>query len=384
MSAAAKFGKRLKAVLEICGMALSSLSPRRSDLVLFGSWFGNRYDDNPRFLHEYAAGRPGVRCVWMTRSAQVRERLEAKGQEVCMMGTPKALGLLLRAGRVVYSVGPGDVGPLAAMGGAVIVNLWHGVPIKRVGALLEEKPSRFWDWIRRARSRLSRIYAFSTSEQVSQLYGRVFRLDQSHILDLGQSRTDYFFSDHLNPLRQAWPGKRIILYMPTFRQMGKQRRDMQSVLDHAALDAFCADRGVVFLIKEHYYVSPTDSERYENVVHVQDGAYSAQELLDAADILVTDYSSCFVDYLLLDRPQVFYAYDYDDYKDRDRDFIFDYSKTVPGRVCRSFDGLVQELDAILGGSDAFAGKRREMTDFYFSPSNRGPVAAKQLETILEL
>jgi CDP-glycerol glycerophosphotransferase (TagB/SpsB family) len=107
-------------------------------------------------------------------------------------------------------------------------------------------------------------------------------------------------------------------------------------------------------------------------------------LLDAADILVTDYSSCFVDHLLLDRPQVFFAYDLDHYIAHERNLYGDFRKDATGRICEDQSALLDELMRISEGEDRYAGKRQEIRDFYYSRENQKAVSAKQVDTILQL
>lgn len=71
-----------------------------------------------------------------------------------------------------------------------------------------------------------------------------------------------------------------------------------------------------------------------------------QELLMDTDLLITDYSSTYIDYLLLDRPMVFYDFDYQDYLRTDREMYYDYDDVTPGYKAETFGQLLDELDLI--------------------------------------
>ena len=292
--------------------------------------------------------------------------------------------LVLRARYILISVGKEDVGLQACMGGARIINLWHGTPIKKIGYDAVPRTSHFWELAEKTERKLSPYYVLSSSPDISQLYQRCFGIDGAHILELGQARCDLFSSPHVNPIRELYPGKEIILYMPTFRQMGEQKTAMEKVFDFPALDAFCRENGMVFLIKQHHYVAGSLDLPFGNIAELTDTALSSQEMLDAADILVTDYSSCFTDHLLLNRPQIFFAYDLDSYKHESRELYYDYESFVPGRICRDFSELMHELQELSAGNDAFAEKRQASLDYFCSPGNRRDVCKKQIETILTL
>jgi CDP-glycerol glycerophosphotransferase (TagB/SpsB family) len=69
-------------------------------------------------------------------------------------------------------------------------------------------------------------------------------------------------------------------------------------------------------------------------------------LYRAADALITDYSSCLVDFLMTGRPVVSFAYDYDRYAQQERGLFYDLEQVLPGPVCRTFDDLARALDGI--------------------------------------
>ena len=62
------------------------------------------------------------------------------------------------------------------------------------------------------------------------------------------------------------------------------------------------------------------------------------------DLLIADYSSVAVEYSLLGRPIVLYAFDEDWYLEKDRDFYFDYRKTAPGPVIHSMEELIGTIE----------------------------------------
>ena len=84
-------------------------------------------------------------------------------------------------------------------------------------------------------------------------------------------------------------------------------------------------------------------------------------LLSHFDVLLTDYSSIFFDYLLLDRPIVFYPYDMDSYRSG-RELLFDYDAMTPGPRAVDFDGLLAVIEATLTQPDTFAAERKRVTD----------------------
>ena len=79
---------------------------------------------------------------------------------------------------------------------------------------------------------------------------------------------------------------------------------------------------------------------YENIIQVKD--FTTNEMMCIADLLVTDYSSVVFEYSLLNKPMVFYCYDYDEYN---RDFYLDYENDLPGQLFRNYAELEKYISA---------------------------------------
>ena len=267
-----------------------------------------------------------------------------------------------------------------------MVNLWHGSGPKMSVYEVNPLPTPLGQYMAKLRRRLSHYRYVTTSEEMVTRYTRLFNYDREYILNLGQGRNDLFYTPHTNPLREAYPLKRIVVYMPTFREEGKKRIpiDLGSIIDLSALDELCGRENMVFLVKFHQWTPGHLEGDYRNIIELKDGSLRVQMILDAADVFITDYSSCFVDHLLLDRPQILFAYDLDRYLRDERHLYGDYLADATGPVCRDGASLLSELEDIAHGADGYAAARHKMLDRYYSICNRGPVLQKQLETILSM
>lgn len=140
------------------------------------------------------------------------------------------------------------------------------------------------------------------------------------------------------------PGKKIILYAPTFR----------GTVAHASAPD-CLDliqmrqelrQEYILLIKHHPFVRPKDRPPVPALC--RDFAFdvteqlSIEELLTVADICITDYSSLIFEYSLFERPMVFFAYDMQEYLD-ERGFYYPMSEMMPGPVCARTREVVDYL-----------------------------------------
>jgi len=386
MNVVQKIWKGVSTLLRLFVRALFCLIPRSRKRLVFSAWAGKRYDDNSRVLFEYCLqNRPDLKCMWITSSEEVQEAVRRQGLPVCNSRSREAFRWLCRSRYIVCTDSPLDYGRDLCTGGARIINLWHGVGPKAFG--LDVAPTTGFGLLELdATHFLSPTYFVSTSEEISKRYVQAKRVAPQRVLNLGQARNDIFYSAHVNPLRERFPGLKIVVYMPTFRQEGKNYlpMDLEQLLDLDAIQQLCERCGMVFLVKFHQWTVGRCGSGRSRIIPLEDNDLRVQMVLDAADILVTDYSSCFVDHLLLDRPQLFFAYDLDHYLSCERNMYTDFRTFTPGRICIDGESLVEELERLSKGSDDYAERRREIRDFYYSPHNQQPVAASQVDAILKL
>ncbi len=372
----------------------STCKARDCNLMLFGAWFGKKYDDNPRYLFEYVVENcPQIRAVWMTADAGVYQRLKERNLPVCMCDTEEGRELAKQAKYIFTATGRIDIGQenLQYLGGAYYINLWHGLPLKKIMYDDEYSAASKKDIKYYAREFIEKIpyrhyYVVSTSDVITDIYESAFRVKRSQILQLGQPRNDCFFRDHENIYRTRFDGKRIILYMPTHRNEGATAMDMEKLLDLERLNALCKENNAVFLIKKHFYHAgePDVARNYDCIFDITNEVTESQNLLDAADVLITDYSSCYIDYLLLDRPIIFYNYDAENYQKNDRQLYFDYDDVTPGYKCDAYEGLEAHLAQILAGNDAYVSEREKVRDLFYCKQAQKSVSEAIIAKIRQL
>ena len=374
-------------------MPISMLMPRNRKIILFGAWWGNKYDDNSRALFEYTVkNRPDIKAFWLSSNKIVVDEVLSLGFPAIYSKSLKGIYMALRAGIVCYCTSNSDIGTnlIKYLGGCTIVNLWHGVVTKKI--MYDDQITRgeigFIEKINFAVEKFAipKSYVACTSEIYYPIFESAFKTSKDKILNIGQARNDYFFKDDTNIYTERYAGKKVILYMPTHRQEGKKKMDMKNILDLPSMSILLEKYNAVLIIKKHYYHrdEPSIGDEFDNIIDMSSENPKTPVLLKAADILITDYSSCYNDYLLLNRPQIFYCFDIDDYLLNDREMYFDYYSNVPGPICRNNKELMNEIKDVLEGTDNYRDKRRRQLDFFYSKENQGVVAPRQLDIILNL
>ena len=358
------------------------LSRRDPRLWAFGNVKG--YRDNPRYLAEHVArSHPAIRVWWIARGQQEAASARAAGLNVVLAGRPGAR-ILRRAGVAFLSNGFQDL-DASSLGGAFVVDLRHGQGTKRI--LLEsiEDPAQGTSPLGRARRWIRRRYVglrlaqvdmiVAPGEQEKAMYVRAFGGSPSRILVLGSPRFDILLArdpvaraetDRIRDRLGVDAGDYLVVWLPTWRDDG----DMTWLLplDSRRLEQFLGDTRAVIVLKPHPY---SDSQAFrdrlpigERLRFLPDSDEDVNQLLRAADALVTDYSSAAYDFALLDRPIRFFAPDLAAQLRRRR-LLPSFERLILARNHDTWDTLLAELHelAVRAGDvgDATAAEIRTMS-----------------------
>lgn len=347
---------------------LGRIIPRNKKIWLFGSTFGNRYADNPRYLFQYCSQKKmelGIRPIWISRKHDIVEHLRKNGCESYYYHSLKGIWYALRGKVYIYDNYSKDIN-FWQSAGSVKINMWHGIPLKKIQADnihdYYRNPRNWWErWTnipRNISDEKPRDYVLTTSENLVEIFSSAFRT--RNVLTSGYARTDYLISDEINnlllPVEQIEEKEvldflysknsgKIVYYMPTFRDSEVK---FFEVMDLDLFQIFLEKNHILFCIKLH----PKSKLRKEfakisyrniKIVHADSDPYV---ILKKTDVLVTDYSSIYFDFLLLDRPIVFFDYDLAEYLTKSREMYFEYEKVTPGEKAKDMKVL---MEAILRG-----------------------------------
>jgi CDP-glycerol glycerophosphotransferase (TagB/SpsB family) len=331
---------------------------RDPSLCVFGATM-NRFFDNSAYLYLQVAQRSDpLRCVWITGSRALTERLRAAGFEAETRWSRRGIVLCVRAGSYVVSSYASDVNRWLGEG-ATLVNLWHGVPLKKIERDIDSGPLRlvyeerqpmkaaFSDQLRPPELLLSPS-AFIAERCLTS----AFAIPLERCLPYGYPRTDHFFSPPLEPPHellvsdvQRWQQlrgrERVVGYFPTWRDHRAETEPGGLELERlgSALTAI----GAHLVFKPHPHHTPPAALPGITVLDAED---DADAYLPLCDVLVTDYSSLAFDFMLLQRPIVYFVPDIDEYASY-RGFYFPPQEMMPGPLIRDPRQLVAAIEAAL-------------------------------------
>jgi CDP-glycerol glycerophosphotransferase len=312
--------------------------------IVYNSFHG-RYADNPRAVYERLAGRRDLDQVWLV-DEQHADSFPPEANAVAIDG-PEAARVLESADLVIantHTEVDWDKGP-----GATYVQTWHGTPLKRIHRDVLWAPEGRLDRLDQDVARWDLLV--SPNAASTPRLRSAFRF-AGEVLEIGYPRNDVLSAHDLRERRGevlsrlgVAPGATVVLYAPTWRDDEAFQDGLPSVplaLDLEALSEAIGPEHVI-LARLHPQMtgrSPIPSSpAVRNVSAVPD----VSELYLAADVLVTDYSSCMFDFAITGRPMVFFAYDLERFRDSVRGFFFDFLPEAPGPLVTTAEELVQAL-----------------------------------------
>ena len=340
-----------------------------SHIWLFSSTDNSHYNYNSRYLFEYVKENlPEITPLFVINDPELRNSLSSKYGKQYFIETESIQGIRQALSAGVWFTSAG----LPAYGTGLhkkrlIINLWHGVPLKKI-ALLDPNLKKA------ARIYFKKIFSenytciLTTSHELIPLMARSFAVSEDKIKVWGQPRNDGMFqkNDCREILGQLFPDlpeyTKTVLYAPTFRDYGQVQLFPFKDFDQKQLEAFLEEKNMLLFIRTHVAeqgsAAPYLGKRIRFLGNEQ--AEDVTGILNIFDCLITDYSSIYIDYLLTDKPMIFLPYDRQQYLDG-RGMNFDYDDVTPGPKPETFNDF---LDALSPKEDFWKSERTRVNRLF--------------------
>ncbi|WP_306187879.1 MULTISPECIES: bifunctional glycosyltransferase family 2 protein/CDP-glycerol:glycerophosphate glycerophosphotransferase [unclassified Streptomyces] len=358
--------------------------PVRKGTVVFESHLGKQYSDSPRAIYEELRRRgTPITPIW----AYAGERPQGFPKDVELVRR-WSWGYLRALAQAEYWIdNQGYPLRLTKRPETTYIQTWHGSALKRMGfdepglRMLSEPEQRSYQ------QALDRFDHFVVrSEHDVRTLARAYRIPEHKLLRTGYPRNDALVrarqgaapdpeAQRLAERLGIDPGRRVLLYAPTFRAAPDGRvKDFEFAFDVEDFAARFGDE-YTLLVRAHYLnrltLPPSVAGRVVDVSAEPD----ITPLMLLADALITDYSSVMFDYALLQRPIVFYAHDWEDYAQDTRGTYFDLLAEAPGPVPRTAEELFDVLGDLSTVGAAHEARLKEFVDKY-GEYDRGDAAAQ--------
>ena len=391
------------AVLFFLFWHLQRLIPRDKHIFVFGSWRGRNYSDNTKALYEYILkNEPILKPYWITRNKNLYKKLLDEKKPVVMAYSLKGWWISLHASVTFTCIDLNDINKYA-LNGAQHIWLWHGMPLKKVRGNIDNNRYNFKG--RRLNSKM--IYTIVEKYLMPYNYFKkivfaticsgnfflkilesAFFLPENKVWTTGLPRTDYYFENKtekiIDNIRKKYVNSSIFLYMPTFRDPVMRKGIPYNPFEDKSFNSelflnFLNNEDIVFLYKAHLHDSANDySLSSDRFLLINDGDYNElYTLVSNIDILITDYSSIYFDFLCLNKPVILTPFDYDMYIKESRELNFDYN-LLPSIKAYNWD----ELMNIIAEKKYYSIPKEEADKF--CKYNDGHASERVLQKTLEL
>ncbi len=343
------------------GALRSTLTRRDPRLWVIGSHFGLR-DGAWAFYQAARAADPGLRLIWLVSTEDQARQARERGVEWCPRDTRAGFDWTLRAGVVALTHGFGDANRYG-QSGAVIVQLWHGMPLKKLHAdspaIIDAGPlSRVpgasclvKTMFQRGNSRISLLPVASPAFVGSMC--SAFTLTPDQVRVTGEPRTDVLFTGSPDERRLAARAllesrlgplgdRRVLLYAPTWRD-GEADPSVPTPAQWQRIEDYLDQVDGLLIVRPHPlgvgdYTHTSDRVRLLTASQQPD----SMPLLWGLDGLISDYSSMFFDAAATGMPLFFLAPDVEHYS-QTRGLYIDYADFTDGAWEVTWDGVLDRL-----------------------------------------
>lgn len=314
----------LRAIYSLAVKLLMIFIREQKDINVVGTHNGKQFTGNSKYFFRYLYSvNPKSSYIITKRLSTVKEIRESyPSSNVLFAYSLRSIFILARAKNLYLIAGETDFGlcHLITLKSKRVINLFHGTALKAIGS--DESTTLF-------RECLDAYIVSSEMEQRS--ISETFKLSIDKVWITGLPKNDILVDK-----RSDLSGReKIILYAPTFRDDGAKIKLFPFVdMNFVELEALLERHNAVIELRLH--INSVESIRNSNYITSDRIRFSnpyiesdSQLLLEKSSMLITDYSSIYLDFLLMDRPMLFIPYDYEEYN-RVRGFLFPYFESTPG------------------------------------------------------
>ena len=394
-----------------------TFTAKQKTLWAFSSFFKRGYIDNVKYLYEYVLEHhPEIQAVWMTLDKNVYERLHAENKPVVMMRTAECRNILSHA-EVAFTdhYRMSDYDAFSGLNDRTkVVQLWHGVGLKSMTKIIEDSTIvglQFSDDILLNKqesftSRVVKTIRYFRHAYYRELFERYFMLvcpGPERIAQIAKPLhipiEKCFMSGHPRNilLHQTSPDADTahILYAPTYRwNASKERQLVQQVIDSAnMIQDFMSKTNGYLTIRLHPHtwrnynsLLNTLVQQYDRIL--LDSDKDIYQTLGKYRILISDYSSIAYDFVLLNRPIVFFNYDFLDFKENECALNYDYDTYSPGTKTQTWEQTLAAIESYLIDPEKDSEWRCQVRDEFYDMSvndeNNSKRIVEELKKRLEI
>lgn len=337
--------------------------PVDPNMVLFISFHGRGYSDNPRAIYEAMRQDERFRdhtFLWAIKHHK-KKGITIEGARVIEYISFSYFFYLSRAKYWIFNCKMPDY--IRKKDEQIYLQTWHGTPLKRLAHDIHVAADTTFYRSRMSAEEMYRSYdvdvarynyMISPNRFCTEVFQSAFQIDRDRLIETGYPRNDRLVNataeDAAQIRRQLGipQDKKVVLYAPTWRddQYVAKGYTFHLEADFRKWKRLLGEDHVV-VFKPHYLIinEQADDPQLEGFLYSIGADQDISSLYLIADVLVTDYSSVFYDYSVLKRPIYFYMYDIESYREELRGFYIDIYKDLPGKIYEEEEAMLKDIAA---------------------------------------
>ena len=367
------------------------------DLVIFISFHGRGFSDNPRAIYEALINDSkysNLKYIWVINNHK-QKNIYLDDVKIIDYNSLSFFYYMCKAKYWIINCKMPEY--IVKKENQIYLQTWHGTPLKRLGHDIQvSEDTTFY------RSGLNYEemcktydvdvekynYMISPNKFCTEVFQSSFGINKERLIETGYPRNDFITNatkeDIIN-IKNKYHlplDKKIILYAPTWRDNSYNVSGYTFELkaDFYKWKEILKDEYII-VFKPHYLIV----NKYENNEDLKDFLYSIpanaeiNELYVISDSMITDYSSVFYDYAVLNRPMYFYMYDLEEYREELRGFYLDVYTELPGKIFEDEDMLLNDIK-----NNVYDYESLKIFNERFSHAQTGNCAQKVIDIVFEV
>ena len=327
-----------------------AVSPVNNNRILFCSLSGRNFDDSPKAIYDEILNRHEFDDWELYWAFKNPENFSIPRGEVIKFGGLSYWKTLFSS-KVWIGNGGIDNGLDLSPFNRVVVNTWHGSVLKKSEG--EENSDAVLKHYRSNKKMDNRTIRCIQNDFDLKTYTRLFRASSDCFLKSGLPRNDILlkYSDEDKRRIKEQLGiedhKKIILYMPTYREYLINDSFQTYIAPPISFEKWEKELSgdYVFFIRAHYAVVSALNIQENTFLRDVSKYEPLSELYLIADLLITDYSSCFYDYSILEKPVLCFAYDREEYEAK-RGLYLTLEDVMPCGIFYNENELIDKIKTI--------------------------------------
>ncbi|ASM37460.1 CDP-glycerol glycerophosphotransferase family protein [Campylobacter sputorum] len=359
---------------------LAKQRPNLQNEILFIGY--SFIDLNIKYLYFYMLKHSNIPVHLATYNKRDYEMYKNAGFNITWLDSKEFVSLALKCKVKIIDQTPVVPFFINALKIGKCVQLWHGITIETLGILANYKALKY-------------EIVLSTSPFVSEYsFSKIY--DYKKIIHAGYPRNDILrgfetdiFNVNLNLLNEMKKHEfKYIIYAPTHRSNSFNANP----LDYEKLDKFAKQNGVKFIMKMHPFIAEklrddlnvykASGKSFENII-IYPANMDIYPIMPYCDMMIADYSSMYFDFLFVDKPIVFFAYDYDEWVLSEGGVCIDYFSVSPGDKAYTFDELLDKISSNLT-FDSYKNERKRIKKLMFENLTKSSceILQQEIESLL--